>query len=88
MGCNLESYVNMNKEEWYKSVFTWVCTYRIFQAKECKYTKVSKGWDGMEVISMIVLVLVKKDIMKYVHDMKTVEEWDMVSQMYWCTVWS
>ena len=35
----------------------------------------------MEVISMIVLVLVKKDIMKYVHDMKTVEEWDMVSQI-------
>ena len=37
-----------------------------------KYTRVARGQDGVEVISMIDLVLVKKDMLSYVQDVKAV----------------
>ena len=37
-----------------------------------KYTRVTRGQDGVEVKSMINLVLVKKDMLPYMQDMKAV----------------
>ena len=37
-----------------------------------KYTRVAKGQDGVEVKSMIDLVLVKKDILRFGQDVKAV----------------
>ena len=37
-----------------------------------KYTKVASGQDGVEVKSMIDLVLVMKDMLRFVHDVSTV----------------
>ena len=37
-----------------------------------RYTKVPRGQHGMEVKSMIYLVLVKKDMMRYVQDPRPV----------------
>ena len=37
-----------------------------------KYTRVARGSDGMEVKSMIDLVLVKKDMLHYGHDVRAV----------------
>ena len=39
-----------------------------------KCTKVARGQDGMEVKHMIDLVLVKKDMMRYVEDVRAVRE--------------
>ena len=40
-----------------------------------KYTRVAIGQDGGEVKSMIDLVLVKKDIMRYVQDVRAAKGW-------------
>ena len=37
------------------------------------YTRMVRGRGGMEVMSMIDLVLVKRDTLKHVHNVKTVE---------------
>ena len=37
-----------------------------------KYTRVVGGRDGVEIKSMIDMVLVKKDMLRYVHDMRVV----------------
>ena len=37
-----------------------------------KYTRVAKGQDGLEVKRMILLMLVKKDILSYVQDVRAV----------------
>ena len=37
-----------------------------------KYTRVARGQDGVEVKSMIDLELVKKDILRYVQDVRAV----------------
>ena len=37
-----------------------------------KYTRVARGQDGVDVNSMIDLVLVKKDMLRYVQDLKAV----------------
>src|SRR5678815_1676101 len=42
-----------------------------------KYTRVGVGRDGIEVKSMIDLVLVKKEMLKYVLDVKSVRELGM-----------
>ena len=39
-----------------------------------KYTRVARGEDGVEVKSMIYLVLVKKDMLRYVQDGRVVRE--------------
>ena len=36
-----------------------------------KYTRVARGQDGVEAKSMIDLVLVKKDMLRYVQDART-----------------
>ena len=38
-----------------------------------KYTKVARGQDGVEVKGMINLVLVKKDMLRYVKDVRTMK---------------
>ena len=35
-----------------------------------KYTRVARGQDGLEVKSMIHLVMVKKDMVRYVQDVR------------------
>ena len=45
-----------------------------------KYTRVARGQDGVENKSMIDLVLVKKDIQRYVQDVRAVRGWDAASQ--------
>ena len=35
-----------------------------------KYTRVAKGQDGVEIKSMIDLVLVKKDMLRFVQDVR------------------
>ena len=37
-----------------------------------KYTRVARGQDGVEVKSMIDLVLVKRDMLRYVQDVRVV----------------
>ena len=37
-----------------------------------KYTRVARGQDGVEVMSMIDLVLVKKDMLCYIQDVRAV----------------
>ena len=39
-----------------------------------KYTRMAGGQDGVEVKSMIDLILVKKDMLRYVQDVRTVRE--------------
>ena len=39
-----------------------------------KYTRVARGQDGMEIKSMIDLVLVKRDMLHYVQDVR-MEGW-------------
>ena len=39
-----------------------------------KYTRVARGRDGVEVKSMLGLVLVKKDMLRYVQDVRAVRE--------------
>ena len=52
----------------------WVCVGNIyFKHKSLhKYTRVARGQNRVEVISMIDLVLVKKDMLCYVQDVRTV----------------
>ena len=38
-----------------------------------KYTRVAKGQDGVEVKSMIDLVLMKNDMLRYVQDVRVVK---------------
>ena len=37
-----------------------------------KYIRVARGQDGVELKSMIYLVLMKKDMLHYVHDVRAV----------------
>ena len=37
-----------------------------------KYTRVAKSQDGVEIKSMVDLVLVKRDMLRYVQDVRTV----------------
>ena len=37
-----------------------------------KYTRVSRGREGVEINSMIDLLLVKRDMLRYVQDMRAV----------------
>ena len=37
-----------------------------------KYTRVARGQDGVEIKSMIDLILVKKDVLRYVQDVRVV----------------
>ena len=39
-----------------------------------KHRKVTRGWDELQIINMIDLLLVKRGNMKHVHDMKTEKE--------------
>ena len=39
-----------------------------------KYTRVARSQDGVEVKSMINLVLVKKDMLRFVQDVRAVKE--------------
>ena len=39
-----------------------------------KYTRLGRGQDGVEVKSMIDVVLVKKDMLLYVQDMRAMRE--------------
>ena len=39
-----------------------------------KYIRVAKSQEGVEIKSMMDLVLVKKDILRYVQDVRTVRE--------------
>ena len=62
-------------DEWWSSVQRggYVrATY--FKHKLHTYTRVARGQDGVEVKSMIDLVLVKKDMLHYVQDVMTVGE--------------
>ena len=36
-----------------------------------KYTRVARGQDGVELKCMIDLVLVKRDILRYIHEQRT-----------------
>ena len=38
-----------------------------------KYTRVARGLDGVEIKSIIDLVLVKRDILRYVQDVRAVK---------------
>ena len=51
-------------EKWWSSVLN-------FEHKNLhKWTRVVRGQDGLEVKSMLALVLVKKDILHFVQDMR------------------
>ena len=54
----------------------WLCVFNTYF--DCKslheYTRMTRGEGGVEVISMIDLVLVKKDMLCYVHNVKAVRE--------------
>ena len=51
-----------------------------------KYTMVARVQDGVDVKTMIDLVLVKRDILRYVQHVREVREWDKASQitMWYC----
>ena len=58
-------------EEWWISVLKGGCIY--FEHRSLhNYTRVARGQDGVEVKSMIDLVLVKKDLLHYVQEMRAV----------------
>ena len=46
-----------------------------------KYPKVARGQDGVEIKSMIYLVLVKKDMVRYVKDVSAVSRTGEASQI-------
>ena len=54
----------------------WLCVGNTYYEHKNlhKYTRVAKSQDGVEVKSMIDLVLVKKDILRFVQDMRSVKE--------------
>ena len=62
-------------EEWWSSVLKGSCVGNTYF--EPKYTMVAGDQDGVEVKSMIDLVLRKRDILHFVQD----EEWDKTSQI-------
>ena len=45
-----------------------------------KYTRVGEGQGGVEIKSMIDLVMVKRDMLRYVKDVRVVRGWDAASQ--------
>ena len=51
-----------------------------------KYKRVARGQDGVELKSMIDLVLVKRDMLRYVQDVRAVREWNEAYQttMLYC----
>ena len=51
-----------------------------------KYTRLTKGQAGMEVTSMMDLVLVKRDMLKYVQDVKTVRGMGLGISDHYCTL--
>ena len=61
--------------EWRSSVLKGDCVWvTYFEHRSLhKYTKVAMGQDGMRIKSMIDLVLVKKDMLHYVQDMRAVK---------------
>ena len=46
-----------------------------------KYTRVVWGQDGVEIKSMIDLVLVEKDMLRYLQDMRAVSRWEEAYQI-------
>ena len=51
-----------------------------------KYTKLARGQDGVEIRSMIDLVLVKKDMLHYAEDVRTVRGMGRGLSDHRCTV--
>ena len=45
-----------------------------------KYTRVARGRDGVEIKSMIDLVLVKRDMLQYMQDVRAVGRMNTTSQ--------
>ena len=58
------------EEEWWTSVPKRSCVRGIhtLRTRVCVYTRVASGKERVEVESMIDLVLVKKDMLRYVQD--------------------
>ena len=48
---------------------------------EYRYTSVARGQDGVEIKNIIDPVLVKKDMLHYVQDVKAVRGMDEISQI-------
>ena len=60
-----------------------MCGSTYFEDKSLhKYSRMTRGQNGVDVMSMIDPVLVKKDMMHYALDMRAVEEWDEASQIF------
>ena len=61
-------------EEWWnfakKEGTVWVTHFK--HRSLHKYTRVARGRDGVEIKSMIDLMLVKKDMLRYVQDVRAV----------------
>ena len=59
-------------EEWWSSMLKGDCVGNTYFEHRSfhKYTRMAKGQDGVEVKSMIDLVLVKKDMLQYVRVVK------------------
>ena len=61
-------------EEWWISVqkgdFVWVT--HILSTEVCINTQVARGRGGVEIKSMIDLLLVKKDMLRYVQDVRPI----------------
>ena len=62
-------------EEWWSSTqkedYVWVIYFK--HRSMHKYTRLAKEQDGVELKSMIGLVLVKRDVLRYVQDARTVK---------------
>ena len=68
-------------EGWWSSVLKgdhmWV-THILSTEVCCGYTRVARGQDVLEVKSMIDLVMVKKDMLQYVQDVRVVRAMGLV----------
>ena len=61
-------------EEWWSFAQKGDCVWlTYFEHRSLhKYTRVARGQDGLEIKSMVDLVLMKRDILRYVQDVKSV----------------
>ena len=60
-------------EEWWSSVLNGDCIWLTHNTEVCiSYTRGTRGQDRVQVKLMINLVLVKKDMLQYVQDVRAV----------------
>ena len=61
-------------EEWWSSVLKGGCVWVTHTSNTSfhKYTRVARGQYGVEVKSLIDLVLVEKDMLRFLHDVRAV----------------